>query len=253
MSSFICRSILLIYSRRSYQASIYILISCSLAWRWSSPHLQSAGWAGYGRCSCNGSARGCLSSNTPPYGGGTFLTERKWLLGLQQITKGTSEKHLQNCTALEIFDLITCKRDNGRNRWKFQRCVIVGVEAVVQPYDAIARALRHAVIAGYHHIDATPEADPFQLRHQQAHIVVDLRGRMNHSTDNDVTAEQNPHSTLWLANSQLSARRQFSLPKQTENWNICVFMLTWWKKKKLNVRAMLLVLFTLEPCLCLAF
>lgn len=69
---------------------------------------------------------------------------------------------------------VTFLWDEGCDRWEIHQCVVVGVEAVVQPDKALSRALSHAVVTGYQDVNATPEAGPVQLRHQQADVVINL-------------------------------------------------------------------------------
>ncbi len=80
------------------------------------------------------------------------------------------EKHLM----LADVNLATFMWDEGCDRREVHQCVVFGVEAVVQPYEALGRALSHAVVAGYQDVDATPEAGPVQLGNEQADVVVNL-------------------------------------------------------------------------------
>lgn len=71
----------------------------------------------------------------------------------------------------------TCVRHDGGDGRQLDSGVVVGVEAVVEPYEALGRALGHAVVAGDDDVDAAPEAGPLQLWHQQADVVVNLTER----------------------------------------------------------------------------
>lgn len=57
----------------------------------------------------------------------------------------------------------TSERDEGRDGGEVHQRVVVGVEAVVQPDEALGRALGHAVVAGHQEVDAAPEAGADQL------------------------------------------------------------------------------------------
>lgn len=54
-------------------------------------------------------------------------------------------------------------RDDGGDRREVHQSIVVWVEAVIQPDEALGRQLGHAVVAGYQDVDATPEAGPDQL------------------------------------------------------------------------------------------
>lgn len=60
-------------------------------------------------------------------------------------------------------NLFTCVRHDGGDRRQLDGGVVVGVEAVVEPYEALGRALGHAVVAGDDDVDAAPQAGPLQL------------------------------------------------------------------------------------------
>lgn len=76
--------------------------------------------------------------------------------------------------------------DEGGDRREVHQRVVVGVEAAVQLYEALGRALNHAVVTGYQDIDAAPEAGPIELRNQQADVVVNLIARRE--TQSSITA-----------------------------------------------------------------
>lgn len=69
---------------------------------------------------------------------------------------------------------ITSEWHDGGNGRELHHGVAVGVEAAVEPDEALGRALGHAVVAGDDDVDAAPQACTLQLRHQQAHVVVHL-------------------------------------------------------------------------------
>lgn len=78
------------------------------------------------------------------------------------------------CLMSADVNLATFMWDEGCDRREVHQCVVFRVEAVVQAYEALGRALHHAVVAGYQEVDVTPEAGPLQLRNQQANVVVNL-------------------------------------------------------------------------------
>ena len=75
---------------------------------------------------------------------------------------------------LAVVNLFTFMWDDGCNRCEVHQGVVVRVEAFVQLYEALGRALSHAVVTGNQDVNATPEAGPLQLRHQQANVIVHL-------------------------------------------------------------------------------
>lgn len=72
------------------------------------------------------------------------------------------------------MNLVTFIWDEGSNGGEVDQRVVVRVEAAVQPYEALGRALSHAVVTGYQDVGATPEAGFLQLGNQQANVVVNL-------------------------------------------------------------------------------
>lgn len=104
----------------------------------------------------------------------------------------------------------TCMWDDGGNRWEVHHCVIVRVEAVIQPYEALGWALSHAMVTGYQDIDATPEAGPLQLWHQQANVVVNLFAYKETQPSIKVCIEHN-----WSARSSVQIWLTFKCSEPT--------------------------------------
>lgn len=57
----------------------------------------------------------------------------------------------------------TCMRHDGGDGCQLDGGVVVGMEAVVELYEALGRALGHAMVAGDDDVDAVPQAGPLQL------------------------------------------------------------------------------------------
>lgn len=96
-----------------------------------------------------------------------------WVCEGKQTEGGCRRVRALNLT-LNHVSQVTIFGDESGDRRQVHQSVVVRVEAVVQPYEAIGWALRHAVVAGHYEVDATPEAALLQLRHQQADVVVNL-------------------------------------------------------------------------------